>query len=208
MCVGKTDDGLFDLVLPLDEEAKAVSKQFQTIVTSAPTLMLPAVPIETFKEFGLYASSDKLLQDGDDPTNDLDFDSGKNEAELKPSSAASSSVVTPSGRTWIPRSAKLAAYFNFLSSRRMGWSAELFNVLHHGDAQEQEPANFKEACSDNRWVKSMEKEYQSLIQNTTWKLVPRQTWMNVITSKCLQSGIFSRLDVKTRSSLRTCICVS
>jgi hypothetical protein len=65
----------------------------------------------------------------------------------------------------------------------MGWIAELFNVLHPIDAEEQEPANFKQACSDSRWVKSMEEEYQSLIQNKTWKLVPRQRWMNVITSK-------------------------
>jgi hypothetical protein len=72
--------------------------------------MLPAVPIDTLKKFGLYASSDTLLQDGDDPANDLDFDSG---------------------RTWIPISAKLAAYCTFLNSRRMDWSTELFNVLQN-----------------------------------------------------------------------------
>jgi hypothetical protein len=115
-------------VLPLDE-AKAASKQCQLIVTSTPTLMLPAVPIDTLKESGLYASSHTLLQNGDDIANDLEFDSGENEGELKPSSAASSSVVTPSGRTWIPRSAKLAAYCNFLSSRRMGWSTALYFIL-------------------------------------------------------------------------------
>jgi hypothetical protein len=129
----------------LDEKAKAASKQFQPLMTKSPTLMLPAVPI------------DSLLPDGDDP-DDLDFDSfdlgekswKPSSEESKSSSAASSSTVTPAGRTWIPRSAKLAAYCNFLSSRRMEWTAELFNVLHPGTAEEHEPANFKEACRDPR----------------------------------------------------------
>jgi hypothetical protein len=50
----------------------------------------------------------------------------------------------------------------------MEWTAELFNVLHPGNAEEQEPANFKEPCRDNRWVKSKSFLLEIVIEASNW----------------------------------------
>lgn len=46
-----------------------------------------------------------------------------------------------------------------------------------------EPTTFKQAASDPRWVEAMNEEYNALLQNKTWTLVPHQTSMNIVGSR-------------------------
>ena len=53
----------------------------------------------------------------------------------------------------------------------------------------QEPATFLEAIEhpthSNEWEKAIQEEYNSIIRNGTWKLVPRPKGHNVVSSKWL-----------------------
>jgi hypothetical protein len=46
-----------------------------------------------------------------------------------------------------------------------------------------EPCNLKEALDDQHWCKAMEEEYEALIQNKTWHLVPPSSNKNIIDCK-------------------------
>jgi hypothetical protein len=47
----------------------------------------------------------------------------------------------------------------------------------------EEPRDFAEATSHKEWRKAMDVEYQALIKNQTWHLVPRKDVKNVIDSR-------------------------
>jgi hypothetical protein len=46
-----------------------------------------------------------------------------------------------------------------------------------------EPSKLSEALEDDRWCKAMQKEYDVLIQNKTWHLVPPNSTKNLIDCK-------------------------
>jgi hypothetical protein len=46
-----------------------------------------------------------------------------------------------------------------------------------------EPASTAEAFSDSRWKAAMEEEYNALIKNGTWHLVPSACGQNIIDCK-------------------------
>jgi hypothetical protein len=46
-----------------------------------------------------------------------------------------------------------------------------------------EPNHLDEALSDSRWKSAMDQEYNALLKNNTWHLVPRKQGMNVIDCK-------------------------
>jgi hypothetical protein len=46
-----------------------------------------------------------------------------------------------------------------------------------------EPSSIKEACKDEKWVKSMNEELDQIEINQTWELVPRPKDKNVIGTK-------------------------
>jgi hypothetical protein len=47
----------------------------------------------------------------------------------------------------------------------------------------EEPKDFAEAISHKEWKKAMDVEYQALVKNQTWHLVPRKDVKNVIDSR-------------------------
>jgi hypothetical protein len=46
-----------------------------------------------------------------------------------------------------------------------------------------EPHNISEALDDNKWNHAMQKEYDALIKNNTWHLVPPSSGKNLIDCK-------------------------
>ena len=46
-----------------------------------------------------------------------------------------------------------------------------------------EPDSVQEALSDSRWVKAMQDEYDALVHNGTWSLVPKETGQQVVDNK-------------------------
>jgi len=49
----------------------------------------------------------------------------------------------------------------------------------------EEPASVNEALKDKKWVNAMDVEYQALVRNKTWHLVPLPKWKNIIGCKCI-----------------------
>ena len=45
------------------------------------------------------------------------------------------------------------------------------------------PGNYRSALADPQWRAAMADEYQALIDNDTWRLVPRPPGANVVTGK-------------------------
>jgi len=45
------------------------------------------------------------------------------------------------------------------------------------------PANYRSALADANWRAAMMAEYQALVDNDTWRLVPRPPGANVVTGK-------------------------
>jgi hypothetical protein len=46
-----------------------------------------------------------------------------------------------------------------------------------------EPRDYEEAATQQEWTKAMDVEYQALVKNNTWHVVPRREAKNVIDSK-------------------------
>jgi hypothetical protein len=55
------------------------------------------------------------------------------------------------------------------------------STVHSG-----EPTTVEEALGDQWWVQAMNKEYDALMRNKTWHLVPRPQGKNIIGSKWFQ----------------------
>jgi hypothetical protein len=53
------------------------------------------------------------------------------------------------------------------------------------DLLEKEPTCFEEAIQKKEWADAMTEEYQSIIKNNVWKIVPRQKSKDVVSSKWL-----------------------
>jgi hypothetical protein len=53
------------------------------------------------------------------------------------------------------------------------------------DLIENEPACFEEAIKKKEWADAMTKEYQSIIKNDVWEIVPRSKNKDVVSSKWL-----------------------
>jgi hypothetical protein len=53
------------------------------------------------------------------------------------------------------------------------------------DIVEKEPTFFEEAIQKKEWVDPMKKEYQSIIKNDVWEIVPRPKNKDVVSSKWL-----------------------
>jgi hypothetical protein len=47
------------------------------------------------------------------------------------------------------------------------------------------PTSVRAALADSSWHRAMEEEYDALITNNTWDLVPRPVGSNIITGKCI-----------------------
>jgi U3 small nucleolar RNA-associated protein 14 len=50
---------------------------------------------------------------------------------------------------------------------------------------DEEPTCFEEAIQKKEWTDAMTKEYQSIIKNDVWEIVPRPTSKDVVSSKWL-----------------------
>jgi histone deacetylase 1/2 len=50
-------------------------------------------------------------------------------------------------------------------------------------AAAEEPTSVDQALADDRWVAAMDLEYQDLLKNPTWRLVPKPKGKNVIGSR-------------------------
>jgi hypothetical protein len=55
--------------------------------------------------------------------------------------------------------------------------------IYHTSYSECEPATFKQAITDSRWMEAMKQEYDALMANETWTLCPRPLDHNVIRNK-------------------------
>jgi hypothetical protein len=53
------------------------------------------------------------------------------------------------------------------------------------DLLEKEPTCFEEAIQKKEWADAMTEEYQSIIKNDVWEIVPRTKSKDVVSSKCL-----------------------
>ena len=51
------------------------------------------------------------------------------------------------------------------------------------DIIEKEPSNYEEAAERKEWKDAMIEEYQSIMKNDVWDVVPRPEWKSVVTSK-------------------------
>ena len=51
------------------------------------------------------------------------------------------------------------------------------------DIIDKEPSNYEEAAEKKEWKDSMIEEYQSIMKNDVWDVVPRPEWNSVVTSK-------------------------
>ena len=51
------------------------------------------------------------------------------------------------------------------------------------DFIDKEPFNYEEAAERKEWKDAMIKEYQSIMKNDVWDVVPRIEWKSVVTSK-------------------------
>jgi hypothetical protein len=50
---------------------------------------------------------------------------------------------------------------------------------------DEEPTCFEEAIQKKEWADAMTEEYQSIIKNDVWEIVPRSKSKDVVSSKCL-----------------------
>ena len=53
------------------------------------------------------------------------------------------------------------------------------------DLVDQEPTNFEEAVQKKKWVEAMTEEYQSIIKNDVWDIVPRPEGKSIVSSKLI-----------------------
>ena len=52
------------------------------------------------------------------------------------------------------------------------------------DLVDQEPTNYEEAIQKKEWKEAMTKEYQSIMKNDVWDIVPKPEGKSVVYSKC------------------------
>ena len=51
------------------------------------------------------------------------------------------------------------------------------------DLVEQEPTNYEEVVQKKEWVETMTKEYQSIMKNDVWDIVPKPKGKSIVSSK-------------------------
>ena len=51
------------------------------------------------------------------------------------------------------------------------------------DLVDQEPTNYEEAVQKKEWVEAMAEEYQSIMKNDVWDIVPKPEGKSVVSSK-------------------------
>ena len=51
------------------------------------------------------------------------------------------------------------------------------------DLVDQEPTNYEEAVQNKEWVEAMTEEYQSIMKNYVWDIVPKPEGKSVVSSK-------------------------
>ena len=51
------------------------------------------------------------------------------------------------------------------------------------DLVDQERTNYEEAVQKKEWVEAMNEEYQSIINNDVWDIVPRPEGKSIVSSK-------------------------
>ena len=51
------------------------------------------------------------------------------------------------------------------------------------DLVDQEPTNYEESVQKKEWVEAMTKEYQSIMKNDIWDIVPKPEGKSVVSSK-------------------------
>ena len=51
------------------------------------------------------------------------------------------------------------------------------------DLLDQEPTSYEEAAQKKEWVEAMTKEYQSIMKNDVWDIVPKPKNKSVVSSK-------------------------
>jgi hypothetical protein len=58
-----------------------------------------------------------------------------------------------------------------------------FPALFHGVHLSPVPRTYRGALTDPHWRQAMQEEYDALLANNTWDLVPRPSGANVVTGK-------------------------
>ena len=58
------------------------------------------------------------------------------------------------------------------------------NVALMCDLVDQEPTNYEEAVQKKEWVEEMTEEYQSIMKNDVWDIVPKLEGKSIVSSKC------------------------
>ena len=76
---------------------------------------------------------------------------------------------------------------------RFGFSASAASPL---------PANYRSALADPNWRAAMAEEHKALIDNGTWRLVPRPPGANIVTGKWLFKHKFHANDSLARHKAR------
>ena len=109
---------------------------------------------------------------------------------LVPSSNQQSNIQTPPRRHHMVTRAQTGNLKPkaFMSSRHPIPACFVADLV----AQPQEPSSTKQALQNPKWLQAMQAEMDALHINKTWTLVPRQSHMNVISSKWV-------FKIKTRS---------
>ena len=55
------------------------------------------------------------------------------------------------------------------------------------DLVDQEPTNYEEAVQKKEWVEAMTEEYQSIMKNYVWDIVPKPKGKSIVSSKWIYS---------------------
>ena len=67
------------------------------------------------------------------------------------------------------------------TSKRSKAFSSCVALMH--DLVDQEPTNFEEAIQKKEWVEAMTVEYQSIMKNDVWNIVPKTEGKSLVSSK-------------------------
>ena len=81
--------------------------------------------------------------------------------------------------------------------RKRAWSCSGYVPLLC-DFIDKEPSNYKEASERKEWKDAMIEEYQSIMKNDVWDIVPRPEGKSVVTSKSKNCGSWLLREIRNR----------
>jgi len=143
-----------------------------------------------FDENQAYKKSKDIPIDSDDEEDEVHENSTPNDEEEGPSELIQSVVIpTTRKRPYCLRAtledaegheaAKGSSRESKKSKRYSGYAAYMTKLI------EAEPSAFQEAEHEEVWKKVMQEEYQSIMRNRVWEIVPRSSDKSIATSECI-----------------------